>query len=104
MFSILKNIEIELLEDDESKSMTKEQICNYYKLSQHCTFDYAIPREFIKDITEKLNLEHADGFVWIYDHLGHIFGRPFPLTKFWEKKLREYINLKSTTLPHENKD
>lgn len=90
MFNIVKNIEIELLEDDVAKSMTKEQICNHYKLSEYCAFDYAIPIEFVEHMKEKLKLETVDGFVWIYDYLGHIFGRPFPLTKFWEKKLIEY--------------
>ena len=57
----------------------RETAEGWLPLELHRSFDCALPQEWVDDCL-RLDLGEPRGhFVWLYDSLGEIFGRPYPL-------------------------
>lgn len=90
-------VEMKQLEEQYSGQvfpLSIRDLTKYYPQlhEEGATFDTALPQNWVDDFKDKTG-EFPFGFVWFYPKSGqpgHIWGKPFPLTKEAQELLAKY--------------
>jgi hypothetical protein len=60
-------------------------------------YDTALPQQWVDQVSSRTTINPVGHFVWLYDEVAKIFGRPYPLSDEGEGLIKRFPSLFSPT-------
>jgi hypothetical protein len=73
--------------------MTREERVAELKEKHQGHYDYALPQPWAEKVLKRTDVWPCGHFVWLYDEVARIFGRPYPMDEVGDRLINQAPDL-----------